>query len=171
MEEYFLHSRINDSFHFRLKNKPNSLISSFTITYIWDGTCIMSGDRGSIMWQRSFHDGPEYGFPSEKTNLEYFKEKVNIADENQNIEEWDPDAAVETLVEWLKEEEENKFKINAIKQNARWWDSYYDMIQDMNDLEIEYDEVPGFITKDTFVQKFEILKQVSPFVLAEVQNN
>jgi hypothetical protein len=84
----FLSKREGNQFYF--KENPESICESFMISYLIDGTCVMSGDFGCLCWKRScFPKQPDYGFPSKETSIGYFAEKIsqhNISQEIQDVE-------------------------------------------------------------------------------------
>ncbi len=98
MNDYKLHSRGENWFHFR--KDLNSVMESFSITYCHDGTVVMTGDYGCLVWRREyFSDRVDYGFPSKETWIGYFAEKVVRAEDDQNIKFWKRELAAEEIKE------------------------------------------------------------------------
>lgn len=182
---HFMHSTYGDentiSFHFRLKKTPDSILKSFTVTCIWDGTCVMSGDLGPLMWQRDYHRGPTYGFPNSETGLSYFAEKCHNADHNQKTEEWSAEKAIRDLKEHFAEyqhDDPDFYKPESIEnlfQASDCWDrygnsepGYVQMLEDLDEYipgDDWYEYKFGYDWDGIFVQKFELLKSVAPLIL------
>jgi hypothetical protein len=86
----FLSIREGNQFYF--KENPESICESFMVSYLIDGTCVMSGDFGCLCWKRScFPKQLDYGFPSKETSIGYFAEKVSQHNIPQQIHEIDVD--------------------------------------------------------------------------------
>lgn len=187
--KHFLHSKYGDenttSFHFRLKKTPDSITESFTLTCIWDGTCVMSGDLGPLMWQQNYHRGPTYGFPNSETGLSYFAEKCHNADHNQKLEEWSAEKAIQDLKEHFKESHQDDpdyYKPESIEnlfQVSACWDhygntesGYTQMLEDLDEYlpgDDWYEYRFGYDWYGPFINKFNLLKSVSPLILEAVR--
>lgn len=185
-KEYYLHSREGNSFHFRLKDK-NTVFESFTVTYAVDGTAIMSGDMGNIMWKRNYfpNGNHDYGFPGADTGISYFEEKVKIAMHEQKTEVFDMDKAIEDVKRYILEEledepkeyDEMKERIERfISDYSGHWDEY--SIDEVSHCRLYEDLCSEFPDTDwtelmshigmkwdpVFEYRFEILKSVSPMI-------
>ncbi len=186
--EHFLHSKYGDenttSFHFRLKKTPDSIIDSFSLTCIWDGTCVMSGDLGPLMWQQNYHRGPTYGFPNSETGLSYFAEKCHNADHDQKTEEWSTEKAIRDLKEHFAESQQedpgfyNQGSIDDLFNTSDCWDQYggseagySQMLGALDDFLPGgdwYEYRFGYDWDTHFVRKFNLLKSVAPLVLEAI---
>lgn len=189
--KHFLHSKYGDenttSFHFRLKKTPNSILESFTVTCIWDGTCVMSGDLGPLTWQQNYHRGPTYGFPNFETGLTYFAEKCNNADHNQKTEQWSAEKATKDLKEHFKESQHddpgfyNQGSIDDLFNVSSRWDNYGDtdtgyamMLDDLEDFlpgDDWHEYRFGYDWDTHFVRKFNLLKSVAPLILEAISKD
>lgn len=190
--EYFLHSRYGkagetESFHFRLKATPDSVLESFTVTYAWDGCCIMHGDYGPLMWRQNYYNGPNYGFPDQETNIGYFAEKCFIGNRDQEIEEWDWEKALSEIKEFLGEQAEDDpdemdpEKVREfIEEDGHYWDDIpqevgkYRMYEELEDKfpdEAWYDFDFGMKYERHFVHNFKCLQAVSGLVFEALKNS
>lgn len=72
---YKLTKKEGNQFYFQ--ERKNTMIFSFLVSYLLDGTCVISGDLGCLSWKRScFPKQLDFGFPNKETNINYFAEKV-----------------------------------------------------------------------------------------------
>jgi hypothetical protein len=186
--EFKLHSKGENWFHFRVK--PDSICESFTVSYLQDGTVVMSGDYGNLVWRRScFPASPDYGFPGEDTNLSYFAEKVICCEHRLRIQQWDADLARQELNEHFKEridEEEDpdeKAELRDFMENIDISDEYgsdnpemsvigeakmMDQLNQFNSAGSWGECAFGERYTDHFQFQFECLKSVSNLILKEV---
>lgn len=143
-------------------------MESFTVSYIWDGTCVISGDYGDLTWQRSYYKGPEYCFPFPETGIGYFAEKVH---NGWKIKEWSLNQAIEDIKTMAKEaDEELSDEFKELLQNIPWWEHEYEMQEDLNDIP-EFEDVYDIGIDFTwhFRFQFEVLKSVSHIISTELK--
>ena len=144
MDEYKLHSRGENWFHFR--EKMDSLMQSFTITYCHDGSVCMTGDMGCLVWQREyFPKVPDYGFPFEGTGIGYFAEKVVRAEECQKIKDWNRQRAISEIeadiIEYSQEDghEKNVVAMKEVLDRMDFFEDnehgYHEMLEAFMDAE------------------------------------
>jgi len=181
-EKYKLHSSGSNWFHFR--RNPDSMCESFTITYIHDGTVVMSGDYGTLAWRRygfPKDDDYDYGFPAMNTNIGYFAEKVVQWGVPQKIKDWKSDRAREEIAEYFREHEEeypDKEKVREFLEDLHF--SYDDgeygmveMIDQLHDFDRDNDWTDGHVFgegySEGFIFRYELLKLVSEQILEEVR--
>ncbi len=97
-----------------LQSEKGSGCNSFTVSYLHDGTCVMSGDYGVLTWKRACRfQQCDIGFPSPGTDTRYFAEKVYICEDKQNIYAFDKDEAIMDIRKELKSMEVSSSKIRA----------------------------------------------------------
>jgi len=107
MKQFKLHNTDGKTF-FDFRSNPESRCEGFTVSYLDDGTVVMSGDYGCLCWKRNYHHEKgdfqrDYGFPNDTTNIGYFEEKVQQFGIKQVVKEWDYEQAkAEIEVEILK---------------------------------------------------------------------
>lgn len=181
MNNYTIHSTGPDWFHFRPHQKLNPQAGSFTITYIPDGTVLMSGDLGCMTWQRhNFPRKPDYGFPYCSTGIEYFASKVMSAESTQVVESWKHDQAMIDIARAAVE------STSVNDQQALWevYDAqtllesgmygYHQMLEMFADgdhaIASETYSAFGLDYTDTFLKRFGILQSVSDMILSHVAN-
>lgn len=119
-ERYKLFNTDGKTF-FDFRSDPQSRCEGFTLSYLDDGTVVMSGDYGTLCWKRNYHHAEDkefdrdYGFPNKETNIGYFAEKVCQFGIRQEIKDWDEERA-------KKEAEEQLFSDFSItKEEADNW--------------------------------------------------
>ena len=163
MKEYKLHRTDGKTF-FEFRSEPNSRCEGFTLSYLDDGTTVMSGDYGTLCWKRNYrHEDnrifyPDYGFPAKETGIGYFAEKVCQFGVEQKIEEWNSELAQEQVREQFKGEENLKEIMEQIEYLEDF--EHNKFIQVMND----YDDEPyrtGIRYTEHFTFMFNILQSVS----------
>lgn len=180
-DKFELHSNGENWYHFR--KYPASAIESFSITYCHDGTVCMTGDYGCLCWQRQFFPKYlDYGFPNEKTYINYFAEKIVRAEEAQTIKTWKKELAIEQIKESI---EEYRFETNVdgikaleciLDQMCYFEDSrdygYIQMLEAFNGLDYHIDcEVfcdYGRCYTDMFKRQFEMIQSVSDAILKDI---
>lgn len=185
MNNYTLHSTGPNWFHFRPFHPTQhreSIDNSFTITYIPDGTVLMSGDLGCLAWRRrNFPVKPDYGFPYPGTNIEYFVEKILCAENTQSIVAWTHAQAMIDIVAAAIESTDD------INQRVLWeaYDAqtlhesgiygYHQMLEVFADGDhtIDPDEYSAFGMDytDVFLNWFSILQSVSEMILSYVTDH
>jgi len=96
-KKYKLHSKGENWWHFR--SNPNSIMESFTVSRVHDGTIVLTGDMGCLAHRREYfkEDTP---FPCTGTSLNYFLQKVYHEFE---CYEFDPKEAIKELTKDIKE--------------------------------------------------------------------
>lgn len=96
-KKYKLHSKGENWWHFRTDQK--SIMESFTVSRVHDGTIILTGDMGCLAHRRTYfkEDTP---FPCNGTSLNYFLGKVYHEFECYIF---DPEEAIKDLKKDLKE--------------------------------------------------------------------
>lgn len=183
MEDFKLHSRGERGgnwFHFRRDLNVRS--ESFSITYCHDGTVCMTGDYGSLCWRRlySFSDTPDYGFPNNKTSIDYFAEKVVKAEETQKIKTWEKDLArlqiAEAIDRYHNEDnaeyiEKLEFVLNELEYIEDGDYGHIQMLESFADgesIDFEYYYDFGITYTKTFKMWFEMLQSVSNIILEAV---
>lgn len=164
--EFHLHSKGKNWVHFR-KNL-DSICESFSVTFLHDGTCVMSGDYGTLVWRRNFNgDNMDIGFPSKETGIDYFAEKCTR--EDQLIKTWKKEKALEDIKEALKDES-NKEKVQDCLDDVSSCCEDEGQAYELKMYEIVSDKFPdyewaehrcGECHKDYFIFQFEVLKSVS----------
>jgi hypothetical protein len=185
--KYVLHSRIDNTFHFRLASNPEFWDRSFSITYIWDGQTNVSGDMGTISFQRNNPGNRpyDYGFPNKNTGLEYFEEKVKRADYYQKTTDWNAERAIKDLrkeyEEYYSGEEDDdpiwdketfELMIETIEMYSEDDEDMAkaQMMEYLCKLEYEFgDMIPGEDYTESFKKMLWRLKSVSGLVWDEVQ--
>jgi hypothetical protein len=183
--EWFLHDREDNSFYFRLKSSPDTDMEGFTITYVKPGYGILTGDMGCLTWQRN-ESGFDYGFPNEKTGIEYFAEKVCKAEQQETLT-WTHDKAIEDIKKWLEEDKQERLEsgwelpeyykeIEELIENNNWQDhseiGKFQMYEDLFDIESDNFWCEFSFGEDWdyhFKRKFEMIKSVSGLVLDAVR--
>lgn len=112
-------------FHFR--SNPDSLCEAFTVSYLIDGTVVLSGDYGTLTWKReghSFNNEKDYGFPYDDTNLNYFAEKVSICSGGrQKIQEFNSENAKKQIIKELFNQGKGRDS-KKIKEDLYYTDFY-----------------------------------------------
>lgn len=154
---------------FDFRSSPDSRCEGFTISYLDDGTVVMSGDYGTLCWKRHIGQGKkDYGFPGKfeenETNISYFEEKVCQWGVKQKIKEWNKEKAMEDIEEYYdaNEEKEVLMKIITEVQFLEDWEE-----QEFMKIVAEHDEsgeIPyecGMRYTDQFKSMFEKIKSVS----------
>lgn len=101
MTKFKLHNTDGKTF-FDFRSNPESRCEGFTVSYLDDGTVVMSGDYGTLCWKRNYHHEKgefrrDYGFPSQETGIRYFDEKVCQFGIKQEVEKWDEEKAKEEI--------------------------------------------------------------------------
>jgi len=182
LQDYELHSKGSNWFHFRVKHKLNTVIESFSVTYCHDGTVCMTGDMGCLTWQREyFPKKPDYGFPFPGTGIGYFKEKIVRAEESQIIKSWSRERAIEDVLNAAREEDRNDEdrellweiydQLPLIDDNVGY-DGQLKMIDMFMDAThtIEGEEWCEFGVdySDIFKMRFEMLKSVSNWIVESI---
>lgn len=174
INNYVLHSRGYNWFHFR--TNPSSPFNSFSVTYIHDGTALMSGDLGCLAWRRVwFPDEPDYGFPSDESGMGYFAEKVVRSDAEQKIHGWTTDKAMWDMRAAMFPDRSNEdiAALVAMCEDMKYGDWNCDRMMEEFCYRypgIDMDEVCEFGIDYTsiFKLKFDVLRSVSDLILESV---
>ena len=181
LDEYELHSKGDNWFHFRVK--PNEYNESFSVTYCHDGTVCMTGDMGTLTFQRLyFPDVFDYGFPNDKTNLGYFAEKVGRSDAAHEIKTWNVEVArrdikeaIETYTEYKDCEKELEVLNDVLGMIDGFESGEYGRIQmiEMFYNETHQIESEDFLTygdcyTESFKMRFKMLQSVSDIILENI---
>lgn len=185
--EYKLFNSDGKTF-FDFRSRPESRCEGFTVSYLDDGTSVMSGDYGCLCWKRG--SSKDYGFPDKHTNSGYFSEKVTIAEDRLRIKTWDPELAEKEIKKHFKDviaESDDKEENARIRQFVRdlslssdWYtDTEFcvigenEMLEQLNEFNPQGDWTDGHIFgeryTDRFVFQFECLKSVSEQILQRVK--
>jgi hypothetical protein len=163
MTEYKLHNTDGETF-FEFRSNPNSRTEAFTVSYLDDGTSVMSGDYGTLCWRRG--QEKDYGFPSNETNISYFAEKISQWGIQQKIEEFSKEHFIESLAESYSERkkwEEFLEEVNGIDDKDEFATmnlatKYFDDAWECSSIEYT----------PHFVEVFQKLKSVSQQILDKV---
>lgn len=182
MKKYNLFNTDGETF-FDFRSNPESRCEGFTVSFLDDGTVVMSGDYGCLCWKRNYnHEGKkefnrDYGFPNKETGIGYFAEKVNQFGIPQKIEEWNKELAITELKEEAKNYEfENKEEYKDALEEIEWLEEYqdqkfWDIISDkLNDCDLwECRFGQRYTSQFKFI--FNILQGVSKQILNAVEIN
>ncbi len=177
--KYKLHSKAQDNSWFHFRADLDSLCESFTVTYLSDGTCVLSGDYGTLTWKRkSFQQAREgindFGFPAKDTCISYFAEKVCNFGIRQEIKGFNSELAWKELEEHFLDYCDYseaqlialKFKYKFDWGNEMTQEEFYNFLQ--RDLELDDIEDYGDEYNKAFRFRFELLQQISEIILEEV---
>lgn len=180
-KKFKLHSKGDNWYHFRMY--PNGVMESFSITYCHDGTVCMTGDYGCLCWQRQFFPKQlDYGFPNEKTHINYFAEKIVRAEEAQTIKTWKRELAISQIKEAIDEYQYEKCEggVKALKcvlDSLDYLDEegdygYNQMLEAFNGLDYHIESEIfceyGRCYTDMFKMRFEMIQSVSDQILEAV---
>ncbi len=181
LDEYKLHSKGENWFHFRVK--PTEYNKSFSVTYCHDGTVCMTGDMGTLTFQRLYFPSTfDYGFPNDKTNIGYFAEKVGRSDAAHNIKTWNVEVArddikeaIETYTEYGDCDKEIEVLKDVLDSVDGLESGEYGRIQmirlfedETHDLESEDFCNYGDCYTESFRMKFKMLQTVSDQILEAI---
>jgi len=180
---YILDRRIGESFFFRNVHHLETDLYGFTISYIKDGTALMSGDLGCLVWIRNRTVGkPDYGFPDRDTDIDLFAMRCRMASEFQQIVEWTPCRAVTEIDTRIRHTAHFKYipervwvtldEIKHIehKNEAGKLGMYAILNEYLDGYPWEKHSFGDWYTED-FVQKFETLQSVSDLVIDQVEDD
>lgn len=160
---------------FDFRSNPNSRNEGFVISFLDDGTVVMSGDYGTLCWKRNYHHegdkefNRDYGFPSKETNIGYFAEKVCQFGIKQEIKKFNKELFLKRIEEYYgKEDNWDDFEeaVEFIDENDEF--SFH---KEANDYFIDAWEISGEEYTDQFKFMFEALKSVSEQVINAVKAN
>lgn len=170
--------RVGDSFYFRdVKNLETDLYG-FTVSYLRDGTAIMSGDIGGLMWMRNrLIRKIDYGFPDRTTEIDYFAQRCKMASEFLDIYEWFPEKAVMDIDSRIRSTKNFKFsqervyatldEIRHLKNGTAGRIEMYTILTEyLSGYEWEKYNF-GMWYKKEFCRKFEILIGVSDLIVSQ----
>lgn len=168
---------------FDFRSNPDSRCEAFTVSYLDDGTVVMSGDYGTLCWKRNYHRAEEkdfrrdYGFPNKDTNIGYFDEKVCQFGVNQKVRAWTKEKAEKDLKEFIKEDKDSeyakKFK-DYLKNDFRFVENFEEVkfYQDIQEIYCDVGEYEmGTDYTEQFKFMFQLLKGVSKQILKAVEKN
>lgn len=176
MKEFKLHRTDGKTF-FEFRSDPDSRCEGFTVSYLDDGTVVMSGDYGTLCWKRNYrHEKDEefkrdYGFPNKETGIRYFDEKVCQFGIKQETMVWDKEEAVKMFKERYAEyREESEEKYDKALKQIEWLEEYdeikfYEIVQE---LDCDMGEYEWKVYSSQFKFIFEALKSVSEQILGAV---
>jgi len=177
MKEYKLFNTDGKTF-FDFRSNPESRCEGFTLSFLDDGTVVMSGDYGTLCWKRNYHHegdkdfNRDYGFPDDKTNIGYFAEKVCQFGIRQKIIVWNKEEAIKEVEYHIdKDDEKAMEKLANFKQDMELVgeDEQYEFLKSINE---NFEDVEllscGEVYSDEFKFRFEILKSVSKQILEAV---
>ncbi len=101
-----------DFFHFR--RGVESIMGAFTISFLHDGTIVLSGDYGLLAWKRNYYPPHKDLFPFDDTNIGYFAEKVF---NSFNIKSCSMERALKEIEAFFRDEyfDEQQYKENEEK--------------------------------------------------------
>lgn len=181
--EYYLHSREGNSFHFRRTDKEQGVYHSFTVTYTVDGTVCMTGDMGDLVWQRNYYpDGDHaYGFPYPDTGIGYFADKLVHAFGDREIREFAQDQFEKEVREYFEYYEEGPSEEQVDEFLNRSFDDYgndailctFMAYEALNEEFPDYDWSAycdaGLVYQPGFELRFELLKKVSGLIREAVK--
>ncbi len=178
MKEYKLFNTDGKTF-FDFRSDPTSRCEGFTLSFLDDGTVVMSGDYGVLSWQRNYnYEGNkefnrDYGFTSKETGISYFAEKVCQFGIEQKIKVWNKEEAIKEVEYHIDKDDEEAVKNLAdFKQDMKFtednekhefWKSINENFEDSELLSC------GEVYSDEFKFRFEVLKSVSKQVLEAVK--
>lgn len=183
MSEWFLHSIEGNSFYFRRIDMPDTDMEGFTLTYIKPGYGVLTGDMGSLVWQRN-DPGIDYGFPYKDTGIDYFAEKVCKA-EHQQTKTWDRELAIKEITQhfenYFKEDDDYNYG-DVLKElddmfECSFWGNCNSHVGENKMYEELYDRFPdgdwcecdfGNTWEYHFKRKYEMVKSVSEQILKVV---
>ncbi len=182
-EPYVLDRRVGESFFFRNARHAETDLYGFTISYIRDGTALMSGDFGCLVWMRNHTVGrPDYGFPDRSTDIDLFAMRCRMASEIQQITEWTPCRAVSEIDSRIRATHAFKYipervwvTLDEIKhiehKNEAGKAGMYAILNEyLAGYPWEKYEFGVWYTKD-FYEKFEMLKSVADLVVRQVNRD
>lgn len=170
MKEYKLFNTDGKTF-FDFRSDPNSRCEGFTISYLDDGTVVMSGDYGTLCWKRNYHHSSgefyrDYGFPNKESNIGYFEEKVCQFGVTQLIREFDKSYFMERMNEsYGKEKEWKDFEEEMdLIDKKNEWEAYEKATAYFQDAW----EVQGKKYTEQFEFMFKVLQSVSDQIWANL---
>jgi len=175
MKEFKLHRTDGKSF-FEFRSNPESRCEGFTLSYLDDGTVVMSGDYGTLCWKRNYrHAGDDdfnrdYGFPNKDTGIRYFDEKVCQYGAKQKTQVWKKEEAIKMFKERYSDDKEGK-EYNDVLEQIEWLEEYdetkfYETVQE---LDCDFGEYDWKVYSDQFKFMFEALKSIADKVWDAVE--
>ena len=176
--QYVFTKRLGDSFYFRdIKNLETDLYG-FTVSYLRDGTAVMSGDAGGLMWMRNrLIRKVDFGFPDRQTDIVYFAQRCRMASEFQDIYDWYPDRAVVGIDSRIRSTKNFKFiqertyvvleEIRNLKQGTAGKIEMYKILMDCFPGYSWEKNVFGMWFKKDFCTKFDTLVSVSDLIIGQ----
>jgi hypothetical protein len=176
MKEFKLFNTDGKTF-FDFRSDPESRCEAFTVSYLDDGTVVMSGDYGTLCWKRNYHHAGkeefnrDYGFPNKETGIDYFEEKVCQFGVEQKIREFNKEKAVELFEERYKQyKDDEKEKYEQALEEMRWIEEFdevkfYEIVREFDS---DFWEYKWQSYTSQFVFMFECLKSVSDKIWSAV---
>ena len=171
--KFLVHSKGPNWIHFR--TDINSSMEAFTVTYVWDGTVVVTGDYGTLCWRRHYDDSPDYGFPGIGTNIGYFAEKICNYGVEQKIREFTIEAAIEDVryyaKEYVDDANEMKDKLDKFEEAIQYMEDYqeYDVLSEFREIFDDTDYYPiGVRYTWHFKFMFNCLCSVSEDIVREL---
>ena len=174
--QYVYMRRLSDSFFFRdIKNLETDLYG-FTVTYLRDGTAVMSGDVGGLMWMGNrLIRKVDFGFPDKFTKIDYFAQRCRMASDLQDIYDWCPEKAVMDIDSRIRSTKNFKYipervyvvleEIRHLKQGAAGKIEMYTMLNECFPGYSWEKSIFGMCYKKEFITKFKILVSVSDLII------
>lgn len=175
-----LHSKGDNWFHFR--HEMDSTMMSFTVSFIHDGTVVMTGDYGTIAWRRDYFPKPEdhdYGFPNKQTGISYFAEKICHFGISKKITDWKQERAIVALKDrvnyYYSDEPEMQTKlIKYIEENAHFDNEYetYDFLCDLDhEFGTDFSSIEGKMYGEDYSEHFVFVFNLLVSVSETIWNN
>lgn len=154
----------------------NSKDGSFTVSYLSDGTCVLSGDYGTLTWKRHIGENQiDYGFPSDESSSRYFAEKVWQFGIKQIIEEFDIEEAWDVLEEYyIDYSDYSDEDLKLLKKEYSKWgeeltkEEFHDFCYEELKLDPEDFGEIGTVFSKAFLFRLNLLRLVSPLIIEEV---
>lgn len=175
--KFLVHSKGDNWIHFR--KDLDSGMESFTVTFIYDGTVVMTGDYGTLSWQRDhFPKTPDYGFPGNGTNIGYFTEKISQYGIPEKIKEFKKEYFIDDVKEFIKNNGDEKSaaedaeKLQQFLEDIHYKEDFqeYEILEEYREHFEDYDySEMGHRYTEHFVFMFECLKSVSADINMELR--
>ena len=169
-----LHSKGENWWHFR--KDLDSIMQSFTISLIHDGTVVLSGDYGVLAIRREYFPKDMkqlYGFPNIDTGICYFAEKVVKHISPPEIKDYNEDRAKKEVEEILKEtygydEDGQESKLEEVMDSLNFltYDLLLDSLMTYDPSGDWYEYNLGMDYTDNFKFQFDLFRFWGNYVLS-----